>query len=417
MDYPDARLRPVTEESNQQSQPARLRIASFSKRLQVAGDENRLLSFSRSVDRTRFDHFVIVAVATDDERNARIGPMVKRYQEAGIELEILNLELSGLRDSINYVRLFLRLRRIFRERRVDVLDARLSLPTVIGGLAARVSGVSAIVSTQYYPSAWRPPILWIVGQVAFATLIDAFVTDADATIKLFERWRLSRRAPLVMIPNGVLPAVATKGRAEVREALGLPGGPNITVIGQVSRMIPRKGYDTFIAAAQQVAKAAPETVFVCCGFAEDPDFRRTLQDSANNAGISDRMVFVDYHGPIGDVMGAIDLFAHLSTEDSSPIAFHESMSAGLPAVVTSLPGNQELFEDEVTALAVPPNDVEATVSAMLRLLRDPVLAARLGNGARQRYLARHTPERMARSHEQLFTTLVTKRRARASRRA
>jgi glycosyltransferase involved in cell wall biosynthesis len=273
------------------------------------------------------------------------------------------------------------------------------------------------VPTQYYPSAWRPPILWVLGQFAFAGLIDALVSDADATIALFERWRLSHRAEMVMIPNGVLPAIPTRPKDQVRAALGLPRTKDIKVVGQISRMIPRKGYDTFIKAARLVHDAVPGTVFLCCGFAEDLGFREGLTDLARSVGLEDRVVIVDYPGPIGDVMGAIDVFAHLSTEDSSPIAFHESMSAGLPTVVTTLPGNQELFEHEKTALAVPPNDVDATAEALLQLLHDPALAARLGAGARARYQARHTPEQMARAHEQLFTKIVAKRRQASIRRS
>jgi glycosyltransferase involved in cell wall biosynthesis len=389
---------------------ARLRVASLTRRLTVAGDETRLLNTAVAFDKSRVEHAVIVISPSSDEHEQWLGPMRDRYRAAGVEVLELRVQLGGLLDVLRVVGLVRRLAGELRRRRIDVLDARLGTPTATGLVAARLAGVPVVVSTAYYPSLWQTPLRVLVGQASLA-LVDALVSDARATLDAFDRWRWSRRAELVLIPNGIAPASSELSREAAREALGLPTDPEVRIVGQVSRMIARKGYECFLRAARRVVEQEPRVAFVGVGFvAEARTYHEQLVALRASLGLDDAVRLLSYPGPIGDVYAAIDVFAHLSTEDSSPIAIHESMSAGLPAVVSALPGNLELVEDGETALLVRPDDDADTAQAILRLLRDPALAARLGSGARRRYEERHAPVLMAEAHEALFRRILERKR-------
>jgi len=60
------------------------------------------------------------------------------------------------------------------------------------------------------------------------------------------------------------------------------------------------------------------------------------------------------------------------------------MSAGAPAVATSVNGTTTLGEDGVTGLIVPPKDEPAMAAAMQRMLEDRTLAKRLAVAAQER---------------------------------
>ncbi len=382
-----------------------LRVASVTRRLTIAGDETRLLNTAVAYDPLRIEHVVIVISPTDDAQDQQVGSMRDRYRAHGIEVVELGLSFAGPGRLLNQFRAVSRLAREFRRSRIDVVDARLGTPTALGIVAAKLAKVPVVVSTAYYTSFWNLPIKYFVGQACMAG-VDALISDAQATLDDFRKWRWSQKAELVLIQNGVPPALSSLTRGEARRALGLPDDPAIKVIGQISRIIPRKGYEIFLEAARSVLDQQPDVFFVGVGFvAEDPGYLNALRRMAQALHIEDRVRLLSYPGPIGDVYKAVDVFAHLSTLDSSPTAIHESMSVGLPAVITALPGNLEIVEDGITALLVPPGDPERAAQAMQRLLHNQPLADRLGQAARQRYGERHRPEIMAAAHDALFRRL------------
>jgi glycosyltransferase involved in cell wall biosynthesis len=55
------------------------------------------------------------------------------------------------------------------------------------------------------------------------------------------------------------------------------------------------------------------------------------------------------------------------------------MAASKPIVATSTGGIPEVVAHESTGLLVPPRDPAAMAAAIVRLLKDPVLARRMGN--------------------------------------
>jgi glycosyltransferase involved in cell wall biosynthesis len=383
----------------------RIVVATVFGRMHAAGDEMRALNFARCVDRSRFEHLVVVCLQLSAEEARTIVPPVESYRAEGVEVLELGYTLDTSTDLIHLGRVRSSLEKIFRDRRVDVLDARMRLPTAVGGSAARAAGVPVIVSTGYYPEEW-PSVLAPIGRAALRRC-DAFVTDAKATADRYARWLGDRHPPLLVIPNGLSPAVPARPRYEVLATLGLPdSGPIVT---QVSRFLPRKSFETLISAAPAVLEAFPDAQFLCCGRIEDHAYVGRLRELAASLGVSRHVTISSYAGAVGDVLSVSDVFTHLSTEDSSPIAIHEAMSVGLPIVVSDLPGNRELLTEGQNAVIVPPNNPSATGQALLELLRSPAERERLGAAARREYVDHHTPERMTRAIEDLFANLLNEK--------
>ncbi len=67
-----------------------------------------------------------------------------------------------------------------------------------------------------------------------------------------------------------------------------------------------------------------------------------------------------------------------------PNAPLEAMATGLPCVATRVGGNMNLIEDRESGWLVTPGRPAELAKAILGITRDPVLAARLGQGARKR---------------------------------
>lgn len=110
------------------------------------------------------------------------------------------------------------------------------------------------------------------------------------------------------------------------------------------------------------------------------------------------------HHVVAEEMRRARLFAQHSTEAASgavegtPVAVLEAGASGLPVVATRHGGLQEVLIDGETGLLVAERDVAGMARQMLRLLRDPDVAARLGSAARRhvraQFSAAHSIERL-----------------------
>jgi len=79
------------------------------------------------------------------------------------------------------------------------------------------------------------------------------------------------------------------------------------------------------------------------------------------------------------------------------MVFQEAAAAGLPAIATSINAIPELVEDGATGMLVKPDDREDLVLAMRTLVQSADLRLRMGGAARERMLAKASPETYARN--------------------
>jgi glycosyltransferase involved in cell wall biosynthesis len=79
-----------------------------------------------------------------------------------------------------------------------------------------------------------------------------------------------------------------------------------------------------------------------------------------------------------------DLFVFASSCENMPNVLLEAMAAGLPVVTTAVGTISEVVIDGEHGLVVPPRAREALAAALIRLLEDDALRARMGTAGRER---------------------------------
>ena len=94
----------------------------------------------------------------------------------------------------------------------------------------------------------------------------------------------------------------------------------------------------------------------------------------------------------------------------------EAQSCGVPVVATRVAAVGEVVDEGGTGLLVPPEQPEAIADAVLRLLGDDALRARMGVAGREAALARFDAERAAdvyvQAYEAALAYAATRRGAR-----
>ncbi|HEY3676456.1 MAG TPA: glycosyltransferase family 4 protein [Candidatus Tumulicola sp.] len=401
----------------------RIGILSVVNSFAYGGDEHRMLSFARHIDRRRFDHRIAVIKSPDAGIDSLYGSLRQEYESARIPLIDLGVKRPGNglgrnvlhrfpRSAIGFATAINRLARLVREHDIDIVDGHIGTGNQAAVAVGRLTGRPASITT-YHGEFFEPRPLWHIVQQITLRGANVIITDSEQRAEAMRTFLRRRRQLITIIPNGVAAEPPRRPAHEVSAELGIPNEPGRVVIGQIAGMIPIKGWTTLLEAATLVLARDPKAFFVCVGQSRsDPAFGTALRESAERQGVANRVRILSYPGHNADVWQLFDIHVHASHFDSLPNAIIEGMAYGKPAVVTDVGDCARTVIDGVSGFVVPPRDARALTDALLRLLSDPGLRERFGREARNRYLARHRPERMTAALEALFERMAHKPMAR-----
>ncbi|WP_459711506.1 glycosyltransferase family 4 protein [Paraburkholderia sp. 2C] len=262
----------------------------------------------------------------------------------------------------------LTIRSLLSRRAFDVLNAHSGHDCLVAGLAARAAGTPFIVRTRHLalPVSSLATYRWIPHHViAVSACVNRYLVSVGVA---HER--------ITTIYDGV-PAPAADEPATLRAELGL--GADAIVGCMVAMMRDKKGHDDLIDAAQPLLAGRPDLHFVMAG--DGPEFAR-IKDRVESLGLAGRIHLLGLRGDVPNVLRSSDFFVLPTHQEALGQSFIEAMSRGLPVVGTRVDGVPELIDDNVNGLLVPPHDCLALRTAIVRLLDDPALRARLGGEAR-----------------------------------
>ncbi len=203
-----------------------------------------------------------------------------------------------------------------------------------------------------------------------------------------------RDLPTTIVPPGVdterfRPLTADE-RDATRTEFGLPVEGRV-IVG-VSRLVPRKGFDTAIRAVAAMRDTHPDVVLAIAGSGRDDARLRRLADELD-APV--RFLGRVSHDALPRIYGCGDVFTMVCRnrwggleQEGFGIVFVEAAACGVPQVAGDSGGAAEAVDDGVTGLVVadPGGDgaVERTAEAFATLLDDDALRGRMGVAGRAR---------------------------------
>jgi len=180
-------------------------------------------------------------------------------------------------------------------------------------------------------------------------------------------------------------------------------GKLIVLVGNMHSEV--KGHSCLIAAATGVIREFPLTRFVLIG---DGAKRGKYEREVQALGLSENFIFLGRRNDIPELLACCDIAVLPSLAEGLPNATLEYMAAGLPCIISNAGGNIELVEDGVTGLLAPARDSVALSAAFLKLLREPLLARRIGLKGQEFVEHNFSFERLVRQVEDLYTELLQK---------
>jgi len=317
----------------------------------------------------------------------------------------------GLRSALGIPLLFWRLARLLDALKPEIVQTWMVHADLIGGLAARLAGIRAVVwgvrRTDYALTPWSTRVFrWTCARLS-RTLPDTIVCAAESArrAQVAAGYDASR---MVVIPNGfdldlLKPDAAARAhiRCEFRIA------PNALVVGCVGRYDPAKDHANFIAAAGRGALQHEDLLFLMIGRGLD-EHNQELMNLIDATGMRHRFLLLGERADVGDCMNAMDIFVLSSRTEAFPNVVGEAMAVGLPCVVTDVGDAATIVGD--AGVVTKPEDPQALADAILQLASlHPAERVALGQRARARISKEYSLQASASRFAALYERVVTAR--------
>lgn len=333
------------------------------------------------------------------------GGMRERFVEAGIRLIVLDVRRSPVTE-------FLRLYRLMREIRPDIVQTWLYHADLLGGLAARLAGIRNVIwgirTTDVNVGCARATAFVRRACAAMSRRIPhTIVCVAEAARHAHARIGYDA-ARMIVVGNGfdfARLAATPEQKNQLRAQCGF--GPQDIVVGILGRFNADKDHASFVRAAGQLAGSHDRLRFLMVGKNLDQD-NRDLMQWIGETGHAGRFVLLGERSDVPVCLAAMDIFCLSSRTEAFPNALGEAMAMGLPCVSTDVGDVAAVMAD--TGVLVPKMDPVALASGVAQLLAMAADdRALLGRRARARIHEKFSMERTRMHFEDIYANVIAGR--------
>jgi glycosyltransferase involved in cell wall biosynthesis len=377
-----------------------IKVLRVITRLNIGGPAIHAILLTRALnDGAAFQSTLVTGTTAPHE-----GDMLDLAHARAVEpvvLTALGREISPLDDLGALARMV----QLIHQLKPDVVHTHMAKAGTVGRLAARICGVPLVVHTyhghvfhSYFSPAKTRVFLTIERALGLAT--NRIIVVGDGQRAEIASYGVAPMRKLVTIRLGLelgqfLDAERTRG--ELRRELGIEA--DVPLVGIVARLVRIKAPEIFLQAAVKIRAALPKAQFVIIG---DGERRQELETLTSTLRLNECVRFLGWRRDMVRVYADLDVVALTSLNEGSPVVLIEALASGRPVVSTAVGGVPEVVINGETGLTVPVSDVAALADAILTLLRDPILAKRLGAVGRQHVYPRYDSSRLVDDVKSLY---------------
>jgi len=307
----------------------------------------------------------------------------------------------------------LRIERILREQKPDIVHTHSGKAGILGRLAARRAGVPIIIHTIHGPSFGKfqnglGNFIFRAAERRAAGATTHFVVVADAMKEQYLAAGIGKPEQYTKIFSGfpLEPFLAAKNDLELRKRLGI--APDDFVIGKIARLFKLKGHDDLFAVAPELVRQNPKIKFLLVGAGE---WRGRFENLAKTLGLEKQFIFTGLVPPteVPRYVGIMDTLVHLSLREGLPRALPQALAAAKPVVAYDCDGAGEVCFDGKTGFLIQPGDLTGLSERLLQIGNDPALCRKIGRSGQDFVRDNFAVEKMVDAIYNLYLKLAAER--------
>lgn len=373
-----------------------MRVAHVIKVTRAAGAEQHLLALLAGLRARQVEPSLLLLVEPDKPMDDYVQLLAAR------SIPVQRVPIYHDADALVIRRLIAALRGL----QPDVVHTHLFHADLYGTLAARLAGVSVVVSSRHNDDAFRYRLPVRLLNRALWPMTNAAIAISDAIARFTIETESAPARKVRRIYYGLDTAVPPPDRAAAHQAvcseLGLPSGSRL--VGMVCRLVEQKGVTYGLEAFRQVAVEFPDVYLLIVG---DGPLRAGLEIQA--APLGSRVRFLGWRQDSQPLLAAFDIFLAPSLWEGFGLVILEAMARQTPVIASGVSAIPEIVVSGETGLLVPPRESDALANALRTLLRDAALRQHMGLLGRDRLETHFSADRMADETTALYRELLAQK--------
>jgi len=279
-------------------------------------------------------------------------PLAQRAADAG--LDVVECNPASEVDP----RAAWRLRRVIRERAIDVVHAHTAHAVAVAALATLGTSVPTVVARRVdFPLRQNAGTRWKYGRAAM------IVAVSRAVASVLERSGISADR-IRVVPDGVdVHRVVTPATRSTLESLGVPRDAPLVV--QVAQLVGHKDPLNFVRAIARVRDGVPLAHGLIVG---DGALRGDVEREIHSLGLRDVVHLAGFRTDADALLAAADVATLSSREEGMGSVLLDALAFGRPIAATRAGGIPEVIVDGESGLLADVEDPAALGGAIVALL-------------------------------------------------
>lgn len=368
--------------------------------LLVATVQSHICQFHRPLAAMLHEHGCEVHVA------ARNNLAEKNGLKLDFAEQVFDVPFQRSPFSIKNIKAYRELRQIINGGGYDVVHCNTPVGGVLGRLAARTArkrGTRVFYTAHgfhFYKGAPKKNwLIWYPVEKLMCRYTDKLITitqeDYDLASKKFPTQ--VERIHGVGANSEKYQKLSDEECMALRQELGFHPAEKLVLC--TGELLPNKNQITAIRAMKTVTEQMPEAKLLLAG---NGSTLSALQAEVAALGLQKNVVFLGYRTDLERYANVADIIVSCSFREGLPMNIVEGMLLAKPVVASYNRGHRELIVPEKTGFMLPPGDANAFAEKLLLLMKNPTLAAQMGQTGQVKAL-RYTDENVRKELKEIYT--------------
>lgn len=293
-----------------------------------------------------------------------------------------SLEMTRKITPLHDLRCLLQLIRFLRKDKPHIVHTHTPKAGIVGMLAAFIAGVPLRMHTVaglplMEAKGLKKSILYVVERLTYRCATHVY-PNARGLMDFIQEKKLAGKTPLKCIGNGSSNGIDltyfNPERVSKEQEMSFREKWNISkddfVFLFIGRLVGDKGVNELVAAFEQLANKIPNAKLLMVG-PQEPTLDPLKQVTIASIEKNPKIVSTAYQQDVRPFLKMAQVFVFPSYREGFPNVVLQAGAMGIPCIVSDINGCNEIIENEVNGLIVPPKSIQPLSEKMYSLYKDP----------------------------------------------